>query len=220
MRVSIACRPRGSSRRSSRRDPHISPARACAGSAWRSCAARAARSAVATPTVRAPFPSSAARWRTPKRCCSSTTATASARKLTSGSINACVPTSSDSSPLCELAQDVVAPARRGRAGQQRAGYRLAADQPLHSGEMLLGERLRRRHQRGLPPVLDRAQHRVQRHHRLSAAHLPHQQPLHRPRALASSWRILSTALRWSPVSSNGRPSLSQRSLSSGGSPHR
>ena len=45
--------------------------------------------------------------------------------------------------------------------------------------MLLGERLGRSHQRPLMAVLDRAQHRVERDHRLAAAHLPHQQPLHR-----------------------------------------
>ena len=49
-----------------------------------------------------PFSSSAARWRTPKRCCSSTIATASERKRTSGSISACVPTTRESSPLASL----------------------------------------------------------------------------------------------------------------------
>ena len=129
------------------------------------------------------FPSSAARWRTPKRCCSSTTATASARKRTSGSISACVPTISDQLAACELAQRC--PSRR-RAGveprQQRGGHRLGAEQSLQGREVLFGERLRRRHQRGLQAVLDRAQHRVQRHHRLAAADLPHQQPLHRAAA--------------------------------------
>ena len=124
---------------------------------------------------------SAARWRTPKRCCSSTTATASERKCTSGSIRACVPTTSDSSPLASLPR--MSPRRRAgvEPGEQRDGDRLGADQPLERGEMLLGERLGGRHQRGLMAVLDRAQHRVQRHHRLAAADLAHQQPLHRSR---------------------------------------
>ena len=58
-------------------------ARACAGSASRSCAGRAARGP------------RRARWRcsTPKRCCSSTTATARSAKSTSSWISACVPTS-------------------------------------------------------------------------------------------------------------------------------
>ena len=46
--------------------------------------------------------SSARRWLTPKRCCSSTTATASRSKDTASSISACVPTSSFSSPLASL----------------------------------------------------------------------------------------------------------------------
>src|SRR5664279_2112341 len=81
----------------------------------------------------------------------------------------------------ELGEDVPAPARGRRAAQQRRRDRLGADQSLDSREMLLGQGLRGRHQRRLVSVLDRAQHRVQRHHRLAAAHLPHQQPLHRAR---------------------------------------
>ncbi len=46
-----------------------------------------------------PLASSAARWRTPNRCCSSTTQTASEANRTSGSISAWVPTTSPSSPL-------------------------------------------------------------------------------------------------------------------------
>ncbi len=72
---------------------------------------------------------------------------------------------------------------RGRgAGQQRGTMNpidLGAEQPLDRREVLLGERLRRRHQRRLVAVLDRPQHRVQRHHGLAAADLPHQQSLHR-----------------------------------------
>ena len=79
----------------------------------------------------------------------------------------------------ELGHDVRAPARRGGAAQQRCRDRLRAEQPLHGREMLLRERLRRRHQRRLAAVLDRAQHRCQRDHRLAAAHLSHQQALHR-----------------------------------------
>ena len=79
----------------------------------------------------------------------------------------------------QLAQSVLTSPRRRRAGQQRGGHLLAADQPLQSREVLLGQRLGRRHQRGLHPVLNRSEHRIQGHHRLPAAHLPHQQPLHR-----------------------------------------
>ena len=49
-----------------------------------------------------PLASSAARWRTPKRCCSSTTTTARRAKRTSSSSSACVPTTNDSSPVASL----------------------------------------------------------------------------------------------------------------------
>ena len=45
--------------------------------------------------------------------------------------------------------------------------------------VLLGERLRGRHQRRLRAVLHGAQHRGERHHGLARPHLAHQQPLHR-----------------------------------------
>ena len=50
---------------------------------------------------------------------------------------------------------------------------------MHRGEVLLGERLGRRHQRRLRAVLDGPQHRVQGNDGLATADLPHQQPLHR-----------------------------------------
>ena len=68
---------------------------------------------------------------------------------------------------------------RGRARQQRRGHGLRPEQALDRGEVLLRQRLGRRHQRGLHPVLDRAQHGGQRHDRLARPHLAHEQPLHR-----------------------------------------
>ena len=59
---------------------------------------------------------------------------------------------------------------------------LCAD-ALDRQEVLLGERLGRRHQRALPPVLDGAQERVERDDRLAGADVALQQPLHRRRAL-------------------------------------
>ena len=81
----------------------------------------------------------------------------------------------------QLAQQVGPPAPRRRSGQQPERNRLASDQRLDRGEVLLGERLGGRHQRALIAVLDRAQQRVERDHRLARAHLSHQQSLHRPR---------------------------------------
>ena len=81
----------------------------------------------------------------------------------------------------QLAEDVFALAGRRGAGEQLAGQRLVAHQLLDRREVLFGKRLGRRHQCRLALMLDRSQHRVQRHDRLAAADLPHQQPLHRPR---------------------------------------
>ena len=121
------------------------------------------------------------RWRTPKRCCSSITATASERNDDVGLDQRVRADDQRELAAGELGEGVGAPAGGRRAGQQRRGHRLAAEQPLDRREVLLGERLGRRHQRRLVAVLDRAQHRVQRDHRLAAADLAHQQPLHRPR---------------------------------------
>ena len=123
--------------------------------------------------------SSARRWLTPKRCCSSTTATARRSNSTASSISACVPTSSLQLAARELAEQVGAAAAGRRAGEQRGRHQLARHQRLQGREVLLGERLGRRHQRGLGAVLDRAQHRVQRDDGLARADLAHQQPLHR-----------------------------------------
>ena len=78
----------------------------------------------------------------------------------------------------QLAQEVGAAAAGRRPGEQRGRDERARHERLQRGEVLLGERLGGRHQRRLRPVLDGAQHRVQRDHRLARAHLAHQQPLH------------------------------------------
>ena len=150
--------------------------------------------------------SSARRWLTPKRCCSSTTATARRSNSTGSSISACVPTSSFSSPLAQLAEQVGAAARGRRAGQQRGLHELARHQLLQRREVLLGERLGRRHQRRLGARLDRAQHRVERDDGLAGADLAHQQPLHRPVARRRPRRSPPSRVRWSPVGVNGSES--------------
>ena len=74
-------------------------------------------------------------------------------------------------PLASAVEQL-APPRRGRgAGEQlqRAARRRAG---VERAVVLLGERLGGRHQRGLGAVLDRAQHRVQRHHRLAGPTSP------------------------------------------------
>ena len=164
---------------------------------------------------------SAARWRTPKRCCSSTTATASAREAHVGLDQRVRADDQRAAPRWRAARAISRRRRAGRgAGQQRGRHRLGAEQPLDRREVLLGERLGRRHQRRLAAVLDGAQHRVQRDHRLAAADLPHQQPLHRRAAREVARRSPRSPRRWSPVSANGSPSRSQRSVSAGARPAR
>ena len=105
-----------------------------------------------------------------------------------------------------------------RAGQQRERHRLAAEEPLDRREVLLGERLGRRHQRRLVAVLDGAQHREQRDDRLAAADLAHQEALRRAlarelraelvdrRRLVAGQRERQPAGEPAPVSASSPPS--------------
>jgi hypothetical protein len=79
----------------------------------------------------------------------------------------------------ELVQGLLANRRRRGAGQQRERDRLFGEEPAEGDRVLLGERLRRRHQRRLVARFQRPQHRVDRDHGLAGADLPHQQALHR-----------------------------------------
>ena len=72
----------------------------------------------------------------------------------------------------ELAQRVGAPPGGGGAGEQRRGDERPGHERLQRREVLLGERLRRRHERRLAAVLDGAQHRVQRDDGLARARPP------------------------------------------------
>src|SRR5262245_22422111 len=65
-----------------------------------------------------------------------------------------------------------------RAGQQSAGDPEPAAELLDGEEVLLGERLRRCHQRPLVAVLDPTEQRVQRDRRLPGADVALEQPLH------------------------------------------
>ena len=128
-----------------------------------------------------PLASRARRCSTPNRCCSSTTATANRANRTVGSISAWVPTTSGSSPVSRRASSSRRLAAPGRAGQQPDRGARAGEQVLERREVLLGERLRRRHQGRLRAGLERPQHRVEGDDGLPRADLPHQQALHRPR---------------------------------------
>ena len=67
-------------------------------------------------------------------------------------------------------------------------------QRLEREEVLLGQRLGRRHQRSLAPALDRAQERVERDHRLAGADVALQQALHRHRPGEIGVDLLDRAL--------------------------
>ena len=79
---------------------------------------------------------------------------------------------------------------------------LGAD-ALDREEMLLGERLGRRHQRPLTPGLDSAQQRVERDDRLARADVALEQPLHRAGPAEVGVDLARRACSWCAVSSNG-----------------
>ena len=153
-----------------RRDRHRRSSSGCAGSAWRSSAGCRRR---------LPLSASARRCSTPKRCCSSMTASARSRKTTSCCNRAWVPTTIGVSARGEAGQDRVArPAPFSRPVKKPISTPAGRGQPAQGRLMLAGEDLGRRHQRGLRAALDRAQHRQQRDHGLAAADIALQQPHH------------------------------------------
>ena len=116
---------------------------------------------------------SAERCSTPKRCCSSTTATARSR-----SSNALL----DQGVRPD--DDVDAERRLPLALARRAREQGTADAELEAKvgdreKVLLSEGFGGSHERALAPALDRAQQRVERDHRLARADVTLQQPLHR-----------------------------------------
>jgi hypothetical protein len=125
---------------------------------------------------------SASRCRTPKRCCSSTTARPSRWYSTDSWISACVPTTSCASPLPMLPAPRAAPPRAGRPvrSRPRTGRSPSSDRRVRS--VLLRQDLRGRHQRRLVAVLHGAQHREERDHRLPGSHVPLEEAVHPPRS--------------------------------------
>ena len=115
-----------------------------------------------------------ARCSTPKRCCSSTTATAAGRtRRRARAARACRRRSTrpPSEPL-----QAHAPLGGGLARDQLDRDAERLEQRPQRGGMLLGERLRRRHQRALATGLDRTHQRVGRDDRLARADVAEQQP--------------------------------------------
>ena len=138
------------------------------------------------------------RWRTPKRCCSSTTARRRSWKVTSAWKSAWVPTR-----ICGLA---------GREGGELGGALgalVAAGQDVEADagglgegrereQVLAGEDLGRRHQRRLAAGLDGGEHGEERDQGLAGADVALQQAVH-PELEAMSAVISATARSWAPV---------------------
>ena len=159
---------------------------------------------------------SAVRWRTPKRCCSSTTASASSAKLTSGSISACVPTTSESSPLASRASTSL----RRRAGVEPVSS--AADTGSDpSSRWIVAKCCSASVSVGAISAAWQpcSTARSIAYRAITVLPLPTSPISSRciGALRARSPAISSIARRWSAVSVNGSPSRSQRSVSSGGS---
>ena len=109
------------------------------------------------------------RCSTPKRCCSSITASARSLKATSSENSAWVPTTMPISPEARRSRMFVARAALFPTGQQGDLDPRRLRQLDQRRVMLAGQDFRRRHQRRLAAGLDHVEHRDQRHHRLAAA---------------------------------------------------
>ena len=112
------------------------------------CAGSASRSSAAC-RRRCPFRASARRCSTPKRCCSSITASARSRKATSVWISACVPTTIGMSPLGEPGEHRLARPALLAPGQQPDLDPGRRGEALQDRVVLARQHLGRRHQRRL-----------------------------------------------------------------------
>ena len=108
----------------------------------------------------------AVRCATPTRCCSSTTATARSEKSTSFSMRACVPTTICASPEAMSCRTIACSLARRELVRSATRTPSGAHSFVEGEEVLLREGLRRRHERSLPPALDRAKERMERDDRL------------------------------------------------------
>ena len=97
-----------------------------------------------------PLACSAARWPTPKRCCSSTIASPSRGNVTASLMTAWVPITTSAMPAADRVVDLPLARRRERAGQELGAHAEAVEQRREAGVVLAGEDLGRRHERRLP----------------------------------------------------------------------
>ena len=129
-----------------------------------------------------PLRASASRWCTPKRCCSSTTASARSWNATSSWNSAWVPTRRSISPLGEPLQRVGALAAALAAGEDGDADAGSLGKRRDRLEMLARQDFGRRHQRGLAAGLDHGRRGEQRDDGLAGADIALQQPHHALRA--------------------------------------
>ena len=126
---------------------------------------------------------SARRWPTPKRCCSSITASPSRGSSTDSENSACVPTTIETDAVLEPARELVALARRRRAGEQAPCACRAAPPSREnvcrccSASSSVGASTR-----GRAPRRVRRGCREHREHGLARADVADQQAVHRRRA--------------------------------------
>ena len=161
-----------------------------------------------------------ARCSTPKRCCSSTTATASSRKC-HASLDQRVRADGDVDVARGQRGQRLGPlAPRMRAGQQDhshrpigAGMGQALEHPAEGACMLLGQDLGGGHDGALRAVGDRHPQRGRGHRGLARADVALQQPAHRSR-LRQVAAICARARRCAAVMSNGRAAANGASVAS------
>src|ERR1019366_2510331 len=121
-----------------------------------------------------------ARSKTPNRCCSSITPSASLRIRSEHRLDFTVR---------ETAQNLLASCTRHAPRKQRAPYIKPPGHAREAAPVLLREQFRRRHHRRLMPAFDRPDHRPERNNRFAAANVAHQHPVHliRPRKVGADF---------------------------------
>ncbi len=118
------------------------------------------------------------RWRTPKRCCSSTIARRRSWKATSRWKSAWVPTTMAISPAFSARSFFARSAPLSRPVRTSRRTPAALGQRPQRGVVLAGEDLGGCHHRRLAAGLDRRQHGQHGNQRLARAHIALQQPVH------------------------------------------
>ena len=118
------------------------------------------------------------RWRTPKRCCSSTTTSPRRANSTDSWMSAWVPVTTLPPPSARAASTRGALAGVGPPGEQQRLDPERAEEALQAAGVLLGEQLGGRHEGGLMPALHREQHGEDGDDRLPRPDIPLKHAVH------------------------------------------